>query len=63
MQQDVETQFHTIDLFIRSILDDMRKVSMSTKKADTMAYIDAWKTELTTIQHIMDIYWDYLIKE
>ena len=55
MQQDVETQFHTIDLFIRSILDDMRKVSMSTKKADTMAYIDAWKTELTTIRHIMDI--------
>ena len=56
MQQDVETQFHTIDLFVRSILDDMRNISMSTTKADTMiAYIDAWKTELTTIQHIMDI--------
>eukprot|EP01044_Picomonas_judraskeda_P043780 COSAG03_NODE_23197_length_282_cov_0.841530_1_plen_22_part_10 len=22
MDQDVETQFHTIDLFIRSVLDD-----------------------------------------
>ena len=55
MQQDVETQFHTIDLFIRSILDDMRKISMSTRKADTMAYMDAWKTELGTIQHIINI--------
>ena len=55
MQQDVKTQLHTIDLFIRSILDDMRKVSMSTKKADTMAYIEAWKTELITIQHIINI--------
>ena len=55
MQQDVETQFHTIDLFIRSILDDMRKVSRSTSKADMMAHMDAWKTELKTIQHIINI--------
>jgi hypothetical protein len=55
MQQDVETQFHTIDLFIRSILDDMRKISRSTSKADMMAHMDAWRTELTTIQHIIDI--------
>ena len=55
MKQDVETQFHTIDLFIRSILDDMYKISRSTSKADMMAHIDAWKTELKTIQHIIDI--------
>jgi len=55
MDQDVETQFHTIDVFIRSILNDMDKVSMSTKKADTMAYIEAWKQELLTIKHIMDL--------
>ena len=55
MKQDVETQFHTIDLFIRSILDDMRNVSRSTTKDGIMAYIEAWKTELKTIQHIMDI--------
>jgi len=57
MQQYVETQFHTIDLFIRSFFDTglERYMYMALKKADTMAYIDAWKTELTTIQHIMDI--------
>jgi len=55
MDQDVETQFHTIDLFVRSILDDISKVSRSTTKADMMAYMDAWKTELGTIQHIINI--------
>jgi hypothetical protein len=55
MDQDVEAQFHTIDVFIRSILNDMDKVSMSTKKADTMAYIEAWKHELLTIKHMMDL--------
>jgi len=55
MDQDVEAKFHTIDVFIRSILDDMNKVSLSTKKADTMAYIDAWKNDLLTIKHIMDL--------
>ena len=55
MKQDVETQFHTIDLFIRSILDDIDKVSKSTKKIDMMAYMEAWKTELKTIQHIIDL--------
>ena len=63
MDQDVETQFHTIDLFIRSVLDDMDKVSKSTRKIDIMAYIDSWKTELKTVQHIINIYWDYLMKE
>ena len=55
MTQDTETQFHTIDLFVRSILDDMRNISRSTTKADMMAYMDAWKTDLTTIQHIINI--------
>ena len=55
MQQDVETQFRTIDQFIKYILDDMRKISMSTRKADTMAYNDAWRTELTNIKNIMYI--------
>ncbi len=55
MNQDVETQFHTIDLFIRSVLDDMDKVSKSTRKIDIMAYIDSWKTELKTVQHIIDL--------
>ena len=55
MKQDVETQLHTIDLFIRSILDDIDKVSKSTKKIDMMAYMEAWKTELKTIQHIIDL--------
>ena len=55
MTQDTETQLHTIDLFIRSILDDMHNISRSTTKADMMAHMDAWRTELTTIQHIIDI--------
>jgi hypothetical protein len=55
MTQDTETQFHTIDLFVRSILDDMRNISRSTTKADMMAYIDAWKTDLKTVQHIINI--------
>ena len=55
MSEDTETQLHTIDLFVRSILDDMRNISRSTTKADMMAHMDAWKTELTTIQHIIDI--------
>ena len=55
MEEDKETQLHTIDLFVRSILDDMRNVSRSTTKADMMAYMDAWRTELVTIQHIINI--------
>jgi hypothetical protein len=55
MDQDIETQLHTIDLFVRSILDNMHNVSRSTTKADMMAYMDAWKTELGTIQHIINI--------
>jgi hypothetical protein len=55
MDQDVETQFHTIDLFIRSVLDDMDKVSKSTRKIDIMAYIESWKNELKTVQHIINL--------
>jgi hypothetical protein len=55
MDQDVETQFHTIDLFIQSVLDDMDKVSKSTRKIDIMAYIESWKTELKTVQHIINL--------
>ena len=55
MEQDKETQLHTIDLFVRSILDDMRNISRSTTKADMMAYMDAWKTDLKTVQHIINI--------
>ena len=55
MEEDKETQLHTIDLFVQSILDDMRNVSRSTTKADMIAYMDAWKNELATIQHIINI--------
>jgi hypothetical protein len=55
MKQDVETQFHTIDLFVRSILDDISNISKSTTKANMLAYMESWRTELTTIQHIIDI--------
>jgi hypothetical protein len=55
MKQDVETQFHTIDLFVRSILDDISNISKSTTKANMLAYMSSWRTELTTIQHIIDI--------
>ena len=55
MKQDVETQFHTIDLFVRSILDDISNTSKSTTKANMLAYMESWRTELTTIQHIIDL--------
>jgi hypothetical protein len=55
MKQDVETQFHTIDLFVRSILDDISNISKSTTKANMLAYMESWRTELTTIQHIIDL--------
>ncbi len=55
MSEDTETQLHTIDLFVRSIIDDMRNISMSTTKLDMMAYMVAWKNDLITIQHIIDI--------
>jgi len=55
MKQDVETQFHTIDLFVRSILDDISNISKSTTKANILAYMESWRTELTTIQHIIDL--------
>ena len=55
MKQDVETQFHTIDLFVRSILDDISNISKSTTKANMLAHMESWRTELTTIQHIIDL--------
>ena len=56
MKQDVETQFHTIDFFVRSILDDINSISKtSTTKSSMLAYMESWKTELTTIQHIIDL--------
>ena len=55
MKQDVETQLHTIDLFVRSILDDISNISKSTTKANMLAYMESWRTELTTIQHIIDL--------
>ena len=55
MKEDLDTQRDTIGLFIRSILDDMDKVSKSTRKIDMMAYMDAWRTDLLTIQYILDL--------
>jgi hypothetical protein len=55
MKEDVETQFHTIDLFVRDILYDMRNVSKSTTKLDMLAHIDAWRNTLETIKFIIDI--------
>ena len=55
MSEDVETQFHTIDLFVRDILDDMKNVSKSTTKPVILAHIDAWQNTLETIKYIIDI--------
>ena len=55
MQEDMETQLHTIDLFVRNILSDMNNVTKATNKADMLAYMDAWKNELLTITYIIDI--------
>ena len=55
MDQNIETQFHTIDFFIRDILSDMQNVSMSTKKTYMVAYISAWKNTLETIKYMIDI--------
>ena len=38
MKEDLESKLHSIDVFTRDILDDMRKLSMSTSKADMMAH-------------------------
>ncbi len=46
MKEDLDTQRDTIGLFIRSILDDINKVSRSTNKADMMASMEAWETDL-----------------
>ena len=55
MEKDSETQLHTISLFVGAILDDMSNVSRSTTKAHMIAYMEAWRTELKTIQHIINI--------
>tara|TARA_B110000977_G_C10800839_1_gene386224 strand:- start:176 stop:343 length:168 start_codon:yes stop_codon:yes gene_type:complete len=55
MTEDVETQFHTIDLFVRDILSDMKTVSKSTTKPVMLAHMSAWQNTLETIKHIIDI--------
>ena len=54
MEQDLESKLHTIDVFTRDILDDIRRVSISTSKADMLAYINAWACDLKTIKKIID---------
>jgi len=55
MQEDEESQLHTIDLFVRNVLSDMKNVSKSTTKGDMLAYISAWENELLTVTYIIDI--------
>ena len=55
MTEDVETQFHTIDLFVRDILSDMKTVSKSTTKPVMLAHVSAWQNTLETIKFIIDI--------
>tara|TARA_R110000803_G_C11952059_1_gene317800 strand:+ start:1239 stop:1406 length:168 start_codon:yes stop_codon:yes gene_type:complete len=55
MKEDVETQFETIDLFVRDILDDMRNISKSTTKIAILAHVDAWQNTLETIKKVIDI--------
>jgi len=55
MQEDMETQLHTINLFVGGILADMKTVTKSTIKLDMLAHIAYWKNELQTIKHIIDI--------
>jgi hypothetical protein len=51
----METQLHTIDLFVRNVLSDMKNVNKSTSKADMLAYMSAWENELLTVTYIIDI--------
>jgi hypothetical protein len=55
MEEDKETQLHTIDLFVRNVLSDMKNVSKSTTKGEMLAYISAWENELLTVTYIIDI--------
>jgi hypothetical protein len=48
-------QKKAINASVISILNDINKISMSTKKIETMAYIDAWQNELKTIQYIINL--------
>lgn len=55
MKEDLESKLHSIDVFTRDMLDDMRKLSISTSKADMMAHINAWKNNLKTIKKIIEL--------
>ena len=55
MEEDVETQFHTIDLFVRDILSDMKTVNKITTTPVMLAHISAWQKTLETIKYIIDI--------
>jgi hypothetical protein len=55
IDEDLETQLHTIDLFVGNVLDDMKNVSKTTTKTDMLAYISAWQNELETVKYIIDI--------
>ena len=55
MNEDLETQLHSIDLFVRDMLNDMRNVSKSTTKPVMLAHVDAWRNTLETIKFIIDI--------
>jgi hypothetical protein len=55
MNQDVENQLHTINMFVESVLSEMRKISLASTKVEMVAYIKAWEGELKTIKHIINI--------
>lgn len=55
MKQDRETMLQTIGAFADDVLDDMSRVDMSTRKADLLAYIKAWKVNLQTIKTITEL--------
>ena len=55
MEQDRETMLQTIGVFADDVLDGMSKVDMSTRKADLLAYIKAWKVNLQTIKTITEL--------
>ena len=55
MKEDMETQLHTIDLYVRNLLDDMKSVTKASTKGDMLAHIDAWTNEVQTIKYIIDL--------
>ena len=51
----METQLHTINMFVEGILSDMGRVNKKTVKNDMIAHMEFWKNELQTIKHIINI--------